>query len=139
RMRSRPAMTRAAAAGPYRPEPMGLEVPDNEKVNFPSRSSGGRVTEVADMGTMLPAHRAAVEQIKRDYAAIPPGSPVRLAKRTSNLFRFRGETAGPALDVSAFGRVLRVDPAARTAIVGGMTTYEDLADATLMHGLMPLV
>ena len=97
------------------------------------------MTEVADKGTMLPAHRAAVEQIKRDYAAIPPGSPVRLAKRTSNLFRFRGETAGPALDVSAFGRVLRVDPAARTAIVGGMTTYEDLVDATLRHGLMPMV
>ena len=97
------------------------------------------MTEVADKGTMLPAHRAAVEQIKRDYAAIPPGSPVRLAKRTSNLFRFRGDTAGPALDVSAFGHVLQVDPAARTAVVGGMTTYEDLADATLRHGLMPLV
>jgi FAD/FMN-containing dehydrogenase len=87
----------------------------------------------------MPAYSAAVEQIRRDYAAIPPGSPVRLAKRTSNLFRFRGETAGPALDVSAFGGVLRVDPAARTATVGGMTTYEDLADATLRHGLMPLV
>jgi FAD/FMN-containing dehydrogenase len=97
------------------------------------------VTEVADTRTGMPAHHAAVEQIRRDYAAIPPGSPVRLAKRTSNLFRFRDETAGPALDVSAFGRVLRVDPAARTAIVGGMTTYEDLADATLLHGLMPLV
>jgi len=41
--------------------------------------------------------------------------------------------------VSAFGHVLRVDPRSRTAIVGGMTTYEDLADATLAHGLMPLV
>src|SRR6266568_2488328 len=30
-------------------------------------------------------------------------------------------------------------PAARAAVVGGMTTYEDLADATLKHGLMPLV
>ena len=46
---------------------------------------------------------------------------------------------GRALDVSAFGHVLQVDPEARTAIVGGMTTYEDLADATLRHGLMPLV
>jgi len=35
--------------------------------------------------------------------------------------------------------VLAVDPQARTAVVGGMTTYEDLADATLAHGLMPLV
>ena len=43
------------------------------------------------------------------------------------------------LDVSAFSRVLHVDPASRTAVVGGMTTYEDLADATLRHGLMPFV
>ncbi len=41
--------------------------------------------------------------------------------------------------MSAFGSVLAVDPEARTADVGGMTTYEDLVDATLAHGLMPLV
>ena len=86
-------------------------------------------------------HQAAVDAIRRAYAALPPGAPVRLAKRTSNLFRFRGplpaETDG--LDVSAFSRVLHVDPVARRAVVGGMTTYEDLADATLRHGLMPLV
>ncbi len=87
----------------------------------------------------LGAHRAAVALLRSAYAAIPPGSPVRLAKRTSNLFRFGGGRPSAGLDVSAFGRVLRVDPAARTAVVGGMTTYEDLADATLRHGLMPLV
>jgi FAD/FMN-containing dehydrogenase len=87
----------------------------------------------------LGAHRAAVAQLRSAYAAIPPGSPVRLAKRTSNLFRFGGGRPSAGLDVSAFGRVLRVDPAARTAVAGGMTTYEDLADATLRHGLMPLV
>jgi FAD/FMN-containing dehydrogenase len=85
------------------------------------------------------AHRAAVADLQGAYAAIPPGSPVRLAKRTSNLFRFSGGSRSAGLDVSAFGRVLRVDPQARTALVGGMTTYEDLADATLRHGLMPLV
>ena len=91
------------------------------------------------------AHRAAVADLQAAYAAIPPGSPVRLAKRTSNLFRF-ADSAGagsraavPGLDVSAFGRVLSVDPQARTAVTGGMTTYEDLVDATLRHGLMPLV
>jgi FAD/FMN-containing dehydrogenase len=41
--------------------------------------------------------------------------------------------------VSAFGGVLDVDVERRTALVGGMTTYEDLVDATLRHGLMPLV
>jgi FAD/FMN-containing dehydrogenase len=86
-------------------------------------------------------HQAAVDAIRRAYAALPPGTPVRLAKRTSNLFRFRGPLPAGAdgLDVSAFSQVLHVDPAARQAVAGGMTTYEDLADATLRHGLMPLV
>jgi FAD/FMN-containing dehydrogenase len=85
------------------------------------------------------AHRAAVARLQRAYADLPPGTHVRLAKRTSNLFRFSGAGQSAALDVSAFGRVLRIDPAARTAVVGAMTTYEDLAAATLRHGLMPLV
>src|SRR5947208_1587830 len=134
----------------------------------PAPPEEGHVTAAADQDAMrahqdemrghqdaMRAHRAAVEALRRDYAAIPPGMPVRLAKRTSNLFRFR-DPAGPGrarprrgrgarppaaggLDVSPFGRVLNVDPGARTAVAGGMTTYEDLADATLAHGLMPLV
>jgi FAD/FMN-containing dehydrogenase len=103
----------------------------------------------------MDAHKAAVARLRADYAALPPGAPVRLAKRTSNLFRFRDApqpgtatsgtaTSGTAkptagLDVSAFGHVLSVDPQKRTAHVGGMTTYEDLCDATLRHGLMPFV
>jgi FAD/FMN-containing dehydrogenase len=82
-------------------------------------------------------HEAAVAEIRRAYAAIPPGEPVRLAKSTSNLFRFREQGGG--LDVSRFGHVLSINPQARTAVVGGVTTYEDLAAATLRHGLMPLV
>ena len=39
--------------------------------------------------TDVTTHRAAVAEIERAYAAIPPGSRVRLAKSTSNLFRFR--------------------------------------------------
>jgi FAD/FMN-containing dehydrogenase len=85
------------------------------------------------------AHRAAVDRLRGDYAAIPPGVPVRLAKSTSNLFRFGGGSRPPGLDVSALRHVVGVDPQTRTALVGGMTTYEDLADATLRHGLMPLV
>jgi FAD/FMN-containing dehydrogenase len=83
-------------------------------------------------------HEAAVAALREAYAALPPGTPVRLAKRTSNLFRFRDAAPVTGLDLSAFGRVLRVDPETRTAQVGGMTTYEDLADATLRHHLMPL-
>ena len=89
----------------------------------------------------LAAHEAAVARLREAYAAVPQGVPVRLAKPTSNLFRFRDSRAAAIrpLDVSAFGRVIHVDPAAKTAVVGGMTTYEHLCDATLPHNLMPLV
>ncbi|HET7899827.1 MAG TPA: FAD-binding oxidoreductase [Candidatus Nanopelagicales bacterium] len=80
----------------------------------------------------------AVDELRESYAAIPPGEPVRLAKRTSNLFRPRNPTTAPGLDVSAFSGVLDVDVERRTADVLGMTTYEDLVAATLAHGLVPL-
>jgi FAD/FMN-containing dehydrogenase len=84
-------------------------------------------------------HQAAAERLLNQYAAIPPGEPVRLAKRTSNLFRNRPDSERPGLDVSGLDQVLSVDPVARTADVQAMTTYERLVDATLTHGLMPLV
>ncbi len=73
------------------------------------------------------------------YATIAPGERVRLAKSTSNLFRTRRRSSAPGLDVAGLDGVLDVDPEARTADVGGMTTYEHLVDATLPFGLMPLV
>jgi FAD/FMN-containing dehydrogenase len=76
-------------------------------------------------------HHTAVERLLASYRAIPEGAPVRLAKRTSNLFRFRDDIQAPGLDVSGFDKVLSVDPDARVAEVQGMTTYEDLVDATL--------
>src|ERR1700759_1574391 len=103
---------------------------------------------VLDARTNSGAHEAEVARLRDAYAALPPGAPVRLAKHTSNLFRFRdtgpGSSPGRAnpkasLDVSAFAHVLSVDPVTRTARVGAMTTYEDLCDATLPHQLMPLV
>ncbi|MGI5164171.1 FAD-binding oxidoreductase [Spirillospora sp. CA-253888] len=84
-------------------------------------------------------HQRAVEALRRSYAAIPEGTPIRLAKKTSNLFRWRDPSQAPGLDVSGFDRVLSVDPETRTAQVQGMTTYEDLVAATLPHGLMPTV
>jgi FAD/FMN-containing dehydrogenase len=89
------------------------------------------------MATKLSHDRAVAEL--RERLAAQAGAPIRLAKSTSNLFRFREPPGKQALDVSAFGDVLHVDAAARTADVGGMTTYERLVDATLPHGLMPLV
>lgn len=87
----------------------------------------------------LAEHANAVSELRRAYARLPEGAPVRLDKPTSNLFRFRAPSGAPRLDVSAFTSVISVDPDARVAEVGGMTTYEDLVAATLEHGLMPLV
>jgi len=80
----------------------------------------------------------AVAALVAQMASLPPDAPVRLAKRTSNLFRGRTSTSAPGLDVSAFSGVMSLDPQARTADVLGMTTYEDLVAATLPHGLVPL-
>ena len=83
-------------------------------------------------------HDAAVERLRASYAALGPDQPVRLAKRTTNLFRGR-QAAATGLDVSGLTGVLDVDAEALTADVQGMCTYEDLVAATLPHGLMPYV
>ncbi|KAA1426187.1 FAD-binding oxidoreductase [Nocardioides antri] len=88
-------------------------------------------------------HAAAVARLAASYSAIGPGEPVRLAKQTTNLFRARAASTAPGLDVSGLTGVIQIDahPAEGppTADVQGMCTYEDLVDATLPHGLMPLV
>ena len=73
------------------------------------------------------------------YRTIPATALVRLAKRTSNLFRARVRNDAPGLDTSGLTGVISVDPKTRTADVAGMCTYEDLLVATLPYGLSPLV
>ena len=85
------------------------------------------------------AHAEGVERMLASFRAIPAERRVRLAKKTSNLFRARQATEGPGLDTSGLTKVVSVDPVARTADVQGMCTYEDLVDATLPYGLMPHV
>ena len=104
------------------------------------------------------AHEVEVARLREAYAALPPGrrcgwpsarptcsGSAMLTRRPQRPRRarapWRGKTAQArrGLDVSAFGHALCVDPDTRTARVGGMTTYEDLCDATLRHQLMPLV
>ena len=84
-------------------------------------------------------HGAAVARLVASYRAIPPHTRVRLAKRTSNLFRARERSATPGHDVSGLDGVVSIDARGRTADVAGMCTYERLVDATLQHGLAPLV
>ncbi|MGH3355179.1 MAG: FAD-binding oxidoreductase [Nocardioidaceae bacterium] len=99
-------------------------------------TTGQEQAGTADRATQ---HRQAVERLLASYRAIPGSATVRLAKRTSNLFRPRGRNDAPGLDVDGLDGVLAVDPQARTADVQGMCTYEHLVEATLEHGLMPQV
>ena len=80
-----------------------------------------------------------VADLLASYRAIPPQATVRLAKKTSNLFRKRAANPHPGLDVSGLDRVISVNPEARTADVAGMCTDENLVAATLPYGLAPLV
>jgi FAD/FMN-containing dehydrogenase len=80
-----------------------------------------------------------VDRLRASYVAIDPGDTVRLAKKTSNLFRHRAAASGPGLDVSGLGGVIGIDAASRTADVQGMCTYEHLVEETLRHGLIPYV
>jgi FAD/FMN-containing dehydrogenase len=84
------------------------------------------------------AHAAVVDRLRAGYLSLPPGSTVRLAKPTSNLFRPR-ERAASGLDVRGLVGVIAVDSQRRVADVQGMCTYETLLDATIPRGLMPLV
>ncbi|CAM3834945.1 FAD-binding oxidoreductase [Tsukamurella strandjordii] len=85
------------------------------------------------------AYREGLERLLASYRAIDVNSRVRLAKKTSNLFRARAASDAPGLDVSGLGSVISIDPEARTADVGGVCTYEDFVAATLPFGLAPTV
>ena len=90
----------------------------------------------------MTAHIEAVNRLIASYEAIPAGTPVRLAKATSNLFRTRSRVSTEGLDVTGLDGVIGVDVAAdgsATADVQGMCTYEALVDVTLPRGWIPCV
>ncbi|SOC52432.1 FAD/FMN-containing dehydrogenase [Ornithinimicrobium cerasi] len=88
------------------------------------------------------AYLDAVDRVAARYAALPADRPVRLAKRTSNLFRARAGDAS-RLDLSEMVGVLDLTEGEGggpgTALVGGLSTYERLVDELLPRGRMPLV
>lgn len=109
----------------------------------------GRATNLIKPGRGLDAvrvqpvgwyqHQLAVDRLLESFRAVPDGERVRLAKKTSNLFRGRANSDVPGLDVTGLGSVIEVDPVTATAQVQGMCTYEELVDATLPYGLAPYV
>ncbi|MEW6335398.1 MAG: FAD-binding oxidoreductase [Thermodesulfobacteriota bacterium] len=92
----------------------------------------------ADLFDSWESYRRACRELARAVAGRASGE-VRLAKRTSNLFRARRDAAVGRLDVGRLCRVIEIDPERGTAEVEGMTTFEDFTDAALSRGLRPPV
>jgi FAD/FMN-containing dehydrogenase len=101
--------------------------------------STSSVSPVRRMARGRMVHERAVDRLVSSYRAIPPGETVRLAKRTSNLFRPRAEVSAPGLDVSGLDGVISINDREGWADVQGMCTYENLVGATLIHGFVPFV
>ena len=55
---------------------------------------------------LVPDQDRAVAALRASYAAVAAGQPVRLAKKTSNLFRPRAERGNAGLDVSGLPETL---------------------------------
>lgn len=66
------------------------------------------------------------------------GRQLRLGKKTSNLFRQRESHKGGRLEVDGLDKTISVT-ADGWAEVQGMATFEDFADACLVHGFVPPV
>lgn len=99
----------------------------------------GSWTDSWARGASREPYARGLTRLLASYRAIPGDQRVRLAKKTSNLFRTRERSPAPGLDTGGLTGVLAIDPDARTADVGGMCTYEDLVAATLPYGLAPLI
>ena len=81
-------------------------------------------------------HHNAVDRLRASFERIPAGDRVRLAKKTSNLFRPRDAASIIGLDVTGLDGVIEIDIDALTADVQGMCTYEDLVADTLPRCLI---
>ena len=88
------------------------------------------------------ANLAAYEEKKQRLGASlqhRPGTNIRLAKDTSNLFRERKPIHGTDLNVRNFNTVIQVAPEEGFVEVEGMTPYADLVHECLKYGVMPTV
>ncbi len=91
------------------------------------------------MSTDLTTFQQRRDKLIRELRQASEGETVGLNKATSNLFRTRAQGSKRRIDVRDFNHVLNIDADALVADVEGMTTYEELVDATLKFGLLPTV
>src|SRR2546430_2400544 len=90
----------------------------------------------------MDAHARKVARIAEQLRAHRGPEPVSLRKKAvahqvpkPNDLRRRD----PKIDISDLTDILAIDPVARTCVAESGVTFVDLVDATLAHGLVPIV
>jgi FAD/FMN-containing dehydrogenase len=83
-------------------------------------------------------HDAKVQHLQQQFHTHAGSGSLSLKKKTSNLFRNQ-KTGRYRLDVSSLNHVLDIDTDSLTITAEGMTTFEDIVNESLAHGLIPLV
>ena len=75
----------------------------------------------------------------KQFNILKKNGPIRIEKKTSNLFRNRNQVSKPKLNVRNFNSVISIDTKNHVVDVEGMTTYENLVNETLKEDFMPSV
>ena len=87
-------------------------------------------------------HAETVRPIAEDLAARPPGRPVSLRKNSPPHQVPKAKDTrrlDEKIDVGALDRILHIDVDRRICVAESGVTFVDLVEATLRHGLVPIV
>lgn len=90
---------------------------------------------IYEITAMTEYQQKEAEAIAQFKALLSQGQVISLKKNVKHIFKERDKK--PNLDLRHFNQVICIDTDARTATVEGMTSFYDLVEATLPHGLMP--
>jgi FAD/FMN-containing dehydrogenase len=87
-------------------------------------------------------HAGRVQRIARQLAAHDAARPLSLKKKAvaHQVPKFRDlRRQDDKIDISDFNHILEIDPVSRTCTAEAGVTFCDLVDATMKHGLVPIV
>jgi FAD/FMN-containing dehydrogenase len=99
-------------------------------------------SEHADAAIVDDRHQAKVDLIIDQLRALPAGQPVSLRKATPphNVPKWKDlRRSDQKVDVSPLTEILEVDPIAKICVAESGAMFEDVVEATLRYGLVPMV
>jgi FAD/FMN-containing dehydrogenase len=99
-------------------------------------------SEVADASVVDDRHQAKVNAIVEQLRSLPAGQPVSLRKATPphNVPKWKDLRRNDhKVDVSPLIEILEIDPIAKICVAESGVMFEDIVEATLRYGLVPMV